>query len=470
MNRAKWTVLAVLAVALTSCGLADGGGFSTNSGKIAEIGYVFDLSALPVVTLTVATNEWNTLLKAADANPKNEVDVVADFEFNKSGTVESAKSVGLRMRGRAEGSAGQAHSATSPVWHRARLKIDFTETINNQRFRGLRALTLKTTANDPSYVREVYCYDLYRRMGVKWAPRASFAKVFVKLKEENKTVYFGVYRMNEFVDKAYLNTRFSNNNGNLWKCGVTTNGKADLKPSANLTVGKMIGLESVDNLNGALTYTPTYDLKVGKSDLTNAAAQLTAFIDKINSLNGTAFTTYLSNNFDIDQYLRTLAVDTMVGHWDGYWVSYGNYYLYFDTLGIAHFVPDEMDDTLGSCRTLANSGTRGIYNFGDTNGGAPLASKILAVPAYKATYAQYIAKLKNADEDLFAFSKSTNRIAQWNALIAAAVANDTGEENAITDLPSPKGICGFYRLMTGDDSGNWSEANFFKTRIKNSAQ
>ncbi|MCF6147173.1 MAG: hypothetical protein E3K37_00765 [Candidatus Kuenenia sp.] len=45
-------------------------------------------------------------------------------------------------------------------------------------------------------------------------------------------------------------------------------------------------------------------------------------------------------------FLKFLAVNVLVGSWDGYWVNINNYYLYFDECGMVYFNPYDYDNTL----------------------------------------------------------------------------------------------------------------------------
>ena len=54
-------------------------------GPGADIAYVFDINAVPEVTLEFTTAEWNKLLHYYDQNPQNEEYIVGNFTFVKDG-------------------------------------------------------------------------------------------------------------------------------------------------------------------------------------------------------------------------------------------------------------------------------------------------------------------------------------------------------------------------------------------------
>ena len=45
----------------------------------------------------------------------------------------------------------------------------------------------------------------------------------------------------------------------------------------------------------------------------------------------------LDDNFEVERFLKTVAVDLLVGRWDNYWQMGNNYYLYFLSINIIRF-------------------------------------------------------------------------------------------------------------------------------------
>jgi spore coat protein CotH len=466
--------LSAIAVSLgfvlsVSCSqLASGGGFleipkvSKNTNKVKTSTYVFDLSSVPSITIEISSNEWNTLLTNYDKNEKNETMVKADFKFQKGADIFTYQNIGIRLRGntsreRPEGSIGQMHNPTSPDWHHAHFKLDLDQfnTVGTN-FYKLDGFNLKWCKDDPDYAREVYCYNLFQKFGVWTAPLVSYTKVYIKIKEDPTAAYFGIYEMIEPIDERYLKARFPNEleNGYLWKCLW----------GANLETpgGTDIGIEVVNGDNDTLSYRPCYDLKTQKTNFAAAKAQLLAFINNLNTKTGTEFVTWIKSAMDVDLLLRTYAVNDLVGMWDDYWKNNGNnYYLYFDDLGKCYFIPYDYDNTLGTgISYYGNPGTDNIITWGPSSG-AVLINKVFGVTEFKNTYIKYVSELINKTNDLFDFVKSTNRIKIWQNLITADVANDTGEDMAISDaLFATWTDFNYYKLFSGE-----VDINFFKTRI-----
>ncbi|WP_347273533.1 CotH kinase family protein [Candidatus Kuenenia sp.] len=430
-----------------------------------NLNYVFDINALPVITITISTDEWNNQLLYYDSNPKHEEYSTADFEFEKNGEIENMEGIGFRIRGgtysriRLEGEAGELHDPESPDWHRAHLKIDFNEYDKDARFKGLRGLNLRSFSGDDSYVREVYCYDLFKKFGVWTAPLSSYARVYIKVKEDDAPAYYGVYCMVENIDKEFIQERFGKDNdeGYLWKC----RNPGDLN-YANLNTDK-IGVEDI-SLNEEESYRPYYDLKTNKSDLETAKEQLIQFIEDLNSKEGDEFVDWIQSEMDVDHFLRFLAVNVLIGSWDDHWLNANNYYLYFDESEKLYFIPYDYDRTLGISYLLENTGTQDVMKWGTMNNSRPLVYKILSVQQFRDQYKAYLQELIDENNDYFDYDHSVCRINEWQEMIAAYIENDTYEMMEIIDQPPDWSNATFYRLLSGDDSGAEPEANWFMTR------
>ena len=428
---------------------------------------LFNLDKIPSVELQFSLAQWNTLLTNYDRNPKNEKKVVSRFTFQLDGETVILDSIAVKLRGntsrrRPEGNSGELHNATNPNWHHCHFGLDFAKNRPNQKFKGLEKLVLKWFKDDASYVREIYSYDLFRRFGVWTAPRASYTRVTVNVDGDPAPAYFGVYAMIESVDEDYIKFRSKNwtaSPGFLWKGGYAGNFVPDFVSTNSM------GVEDV-KLNPSESQYFAYDLKTRKDEIDAAKAELTTFIYDLNSKTGTDFNTWISQKMDVDLFLKTYAVNVMVGMWDDYWVNTNNFYFHMATNGKAYFIPYDYDNTLGTSLLLNNSGTQDPLHWGPQNG-RPLITKILAIPAYREKYKEYISQLSNADNDLFSAGKSMARIAVWQSKIAPYISNATGEDMEIVDQPATWGNAPFYRLSSGNSQGGSNgNANYFNSRIQ----
>lgn len=421
--------------------------------------YVFDIESVPKITININTENWNKILLNFDEDPRNEKDVPCDFVFEKNGVVETINEAGFRIRGnlsrrRPEGKKGEEHNAEQPDYRLVHFRVDFNE-YHKADFHTLTSLNLKWFKDDSMFVREIYCYDLFHRFGVFTAPRSSYCRLYLKFAEEESPVYYGLYEMVEPVDKQFVKTRFNANknsdNGDLWKCLW----------GANLRSLNGIGIEDPDGTKRRVNY----DLKTNKKDFDRAKNKLVEFMRNLNKLKGWSFAVWIEKNFDVDLFLKAQAVNVAVGMWDDYWANNGNnYYLYFDDKGKGYFIPYDYDNTLGTSLIVKNSGLQDPFKWGAVK--APLIDKISSVKKYRDRYNRYLKELIKKENDYFDADKSAARIQKWQETIAPFVKNDLGKADVIEDKPAKWGNAAFYRLLSGDDSGAYPEANYFKTRIK----
>lgn len=415
---------------------------------------VFDITSVPSVTLEFTKEEWTKLLDYYDMYENNQEYVVSEFSINRAGVVSTIDSIGIRLRGntsrnRPEGGYGQAHATSNANWHHAHFSLSFEEFKDNQEYLGLEKLNLKWFKDDPNYVREVYCYDLFERFGVWTAPQSSYCRLTIKVKGDSKPAYFGVYQMVEPVDKKYLKARedlFGYSGGNLWKgswgAGLCYSNSNDM------------GID-VSTLSESTSKTYTYSLKTNKKSLDVAKNQLSSFITNLNSKSGSNLKSWLEANVDVDMFLKAYAVNVMVGMWDDYWLNNNNYYFYFDANDKFTFIPYDYDNTLGTS-LMVDSGTKDLLRWGN-NENSPLMPKILSIAEYKNKYINYLYDLVDPSKDLFNYSSSIERITGWQSMISSYVSNDTNEDMAIYDEPASWGNQSNYRLLSPTN-------NFFKVK------
>jgi len=433
---------------------------------------LFDLSALPTITFEFSVEEWNRSLVHFDQNPRHEERIIGNFVFYRDGVETRLQHpIGFRIRGntsrrRPEGHYGEMHNPNNPVWRNAHFNINFSTVNGGQRFHGLRRLNLKWHKDDPMFVREIYSYDLLQRFGVWTAPRASYARVYIRV-GDGAPAYFGIYAMIEHIDQDFLTARrgigqFETSNGNLWKCthaGGSNGGPADLRIDGAL---HRMGVEDI-RLDESQSRRFSYDLKTNTGNLANARTQFYNWIVNLNTLTGEAFRQWITANFDVDLFLRTYAVNVVLGHWDGYWGNSNNFYLYFEShTGRAFFIPYDFDNVLGTS-LFFDAGREDVLRWGGS--GRPLITRILAIPEFREQYLLHLNQLIHPDNDLFHVDRSIARIEGWHDLVRNYITPETIENNEsahnFIDRPATWGNQHHYRLL--ERGAN----NFFEVRAAN---
>ncbi len=271
---------------------------------------IFDTSYVHEIRFEFEQSDyWNTMIlnyeSSWDGQPVPYImgDVIIDGE--------RVDSVGVRFKG-----------FTSYTYDSDKkpFKIDFNEFVKGKRYDGLRKLNLNNGTGDPAMLRDVICYDLLRSSGVG-APRTSFSVVYVN------DQFWGLYQNIEQVDKEFLERNFSNNKGNLFK----NKGWSHLEYN---------GPNKTD-------YNNIFELKTNEEgDDWNGFISL---MDVLNNSSDSEFAERIEDHFDVDRYLKTLAVDVATNNWDSYLQHGRNWYMYEDTsTGVFHWIPWDYNFALGS--------------------------------------------------------------------------------------------------------------------------
>ena len=440
------------------------------TSSLAEsVRYVWDESTLPCITLKVSKQEWNNMLKTYDQNSKTKAYFKGDVTFDNGTKTYNFTDAGWRLRGntsrrRPEGNGGEMHNSQNPDWHHFHVQLNFRKFVKDDAHTigGVRKMYLKWHKDDPMYVREMYCYDLFRRYGVWTAINDIYCRLWIHVEGDSKPAYFGIYEMQETVDDEYLETRahlFGNDKGNLWKCSYLSQ-PATLKYSTDANNDSLFGLDQDTDEEW------TYELKTDNYSFSSAKSQLVDFMKKLQNLEGDELHDWLGETVDIPLFLKTYAVNVTVGMWDDYWNNGNNYYMYFTGGGTTgykfYFIPYDYDNSLGTsadCYRLSDSGRDTPLKWG-SNANHPLVYKIISFDDYKALYVSYLKELVDTSSGYFDYATSAARIRAWHGKIKDYVSNDTGEDMSIYDQPASWGNHGEYRLL--ENSSN----NFFKVKAE----
>ncbi len=416
--------------------------------------YVWDNASIPEIHIDVRLGEWNRLLALYDANAFTTQYVMATLSFVKDGETTVIDSVGLRLKGntsrrRPEGRNGEIHVRNNTDWHHAHFGVNLRKYVDDDAhtIQDVRKLHLKWFKDDPAYVREMFCYELFRRAGVWTAVRDNYCRLWIHVEGDSKEAYYGVYELMEPIDKRYLKdrkTRFGASNGYLWKCRNSAAG--------------------LNNPNGDIWYDDdsddrhAYTLETQTEEFDSARIQLVDFMNKLSNLNDNDFYTWIQEVTDIDLLLKTYAVNVAVGMWDDYWNNANNYYIYFNARGLTgykfFFIPYDYDNTLGTslrCGVQDDSGRQNPLNWGNDNN--RLIARILKFNDFRAKYIAYLKELIDAKNALMDRASSQARIRSWQSMIEPYVDNDTGEDTVIEDKPAPWGNHSEYTLLkNGSDN------------------
>lgn len=422
--------------------------------------YIWDESVIPEITIEVSVEQWNNLLKAYDKNQHTEEYVHCNVRYRKGSEETYIEDAGLRLRGntsrvRPEGNHGQMHQTDNTDWRKCHFGLNFRKFVKDDKheIKGVRKLHLKWFKEDPSHVRELFCYDLFRRAGIWTALQDVYCRVWVHVEGDSKPAYYGVYNMLERADNHYVKRRvakFGSDEGNLWKCVVG----ADFK---SIDAGK-IGPDDPDR-----DY--PYELKENEGTFEEAAAQLKNFILNVSQLNDEDFYKWIQRVCDVELLLKTYAVNVAVGMWDDHWNNSNNFYIYFNSNSTKDykffFIPYDYDNTLGTshvCGAQTDSGRHDPYKWGNQG---ILIERLMKFDDFRKIYRNELLRVTNPANGLMDYEAATARIKAWHDRIREYVYNDTGDGMEIKDRPASWGNHHEYRLLDPDP-----DVNFFKVKAE----
>ena len=327
--------------------------------------------------------------------------VDAGFTFEKT---EKVDSVGLRLRAPTVAGTGERETKFP-------LKVNFNY-FGGERFHALDKLYLSNNKSDPTLMREQLASRILEGMGVL-ASRTGYAWVKV-----NGDVQ-GLFATVEEVDKRFLRARLGSDahadDGNLYKCEV---------PGCDLT---WKGDKKSDYLDTTCLEEDGCGLvqKTNEDDVSqNDYADLITFLDVLNNGKDATFEADFGAIFDVDSFLRYLAVAVAIGDFDGYLGSIDNFYLYHrpDT-GKWVYIPWEHRKAFGikGCALATHPTGTGVAAPECTTEKRPLVERVLAVEAWRTKYVAYV---KQVAEDYMNVCWVTAGIEELDALIGDKVAAD----------------------------------------------
>lgn len=419
--------------------------------------YIWDESVIPEIHISISLDEWNKLLKEYDKN-NNIVDYFhCDVDYIKGGEKITIEDAGVRLRGntsrrRPEGVSGEAHKKDNADWHHCHFGLNFRKfnKDDEHELKGIRKINLKWFKDDPCYVRELYCYDLFRRYNIWTAANDTYCRLWIHVEGDSKEAYFGVYQMIEPVDSKFISKRkeyFGSEDGNLWKCGY---------PATFRDINASIGLDEDKGIDYV------YEYKGDEEDYDGAVAQLKDFMLKLQGKSDESFYKWIKEVCDVEFLLKTYAVNVAVGMWDDHWNNGNNFYIYFNSYDLYNykvfFIPYDYDNSLGTssnCENINDSGRHNPYDWGERG---LLMERLMKFEEFRKIYKDALLELVDPENELFDMNASIKRIQYWHNKISKFVSNDTGEDMIIEDKPAFWGNHSEYRLI---DSG---VNNFFRVK------
>lgn len=329
--------------------------YLTSQPVFPEKGIVFNDAVVPKIYISIHPDSFQQLF--IQENLLRDHEYPADFTWDDGQHTETIAKVGFRLRGK-----------SSRFSAKKSFKIKFDH-FGSGTFYGLEELNINGEHNDPSVIRSKLCWDLMRLAGVE-APRSNHVALYVNGQ------YMGLYMNVESIDKIYLKSRQKNPAGQLFKCNY--------------------GIDLVYRGNHAAQYPPEiYEPANNKSDPDYTS--LIHFIQALNDTNNPDYRCNLEEVFDVDDYLKRLAIEILTGHWDNPVYNKNNAYLYFNPAsGKYQLLSYDMDNTFGIDWFNINWAERNIFKWSKSGEQRPVYEMIKNVPEYKERLAFYIRRFSSA--------------------------------------------------------------------------
>ena len=318
------------------------------------------------------------------------------------------------------------------------LNIDMNEYVEDQNLMGYDKLKLGNLFTDPTFVREVIAYSIYRKYLP--APRCNLIRVNIGVVGEEAT-YHGVYSNSESINKDFLKHHYDWKHGPLVKCDP--NPQDEELACDNSGLGNGSGGEQVIAFPDLVWYGPdscqyfaNYEMKTdyGWEDLVE-------FIDVLNN-NESQLYGYLN----IDRVLWHMAVSTVISNKDTYYgVNIKNYYLYKHKDSLWHIMPWDVNECFGGIMGTTNEGA--VYDvlqwFEPNEPNRPLVWQILEDERY---FKQYFAHIRTVIEENYSVENITNQAYSIQDLIEQAVLDgpynrfpvDGLQDNVENDMTYPE--------------------------------
>jgi hypothetical protein len=346
--------------------------------------------------------------RAADQN--NVRDIVPGDPPFVSATVHYEGKVWSHVGLRFKGNSSLARSWGMGV-RKLGMKLDFDKLegehpeIADQRFFGFGELTFAPGYSDPSLLHDKLASDLLRDFGIVGA-RASYVRVFVDVGEG--PTYWGLYTMIEDPADRLLEVRFGDDSGNLYK----PDGRG-----AEFSV-----------------FDPTFIEK--KHNDPSDFSDLRRLFDALHAPRADAarWRAGLEATFDVDTFLRNMALNRAINHWDSYGTFAHNYYLYGDPARAGRLVWIGWDHNSDWTTNIVGPQI-GVMMENLSAQQWPLARFLVDDPVYRARYRGFLAASLEGPYEKARFDAHVRAL---HALIAPYVVGPEGERAPFSYITAPQ--------------------------------
>lgn len=303
------------------------------------------------------------------------------------------KDVGVRYRGNSSYKA--VRSAKKPF------KIAMDAFVPGQDLYGHATINLNNGFRDPSFVREMLSFDLFRR----FAPASRASLVNLHINQAN----FGVYINIEQINKDMLAAWFDDTSGLRYR--------AERGPGGNSEDPALAWLGTTLS-----KYQRGYELK--SENAVKPWQRLMQTCDVLNNTAAAQMHQAIPKVLDLDGALRYLAMNNVLPAMDSYIGNTAhNFYLYEEPQhGRTVLLPWDHNAAFGANSWLSVAQKQQLDPFYFSNKNRrPLLSRVITDPTWKQ---RYLAHMRSILDDCYSWTYAAPKIAAWQQLIDAAVQAD----------------------------------------------
>jgi spore coat protein H len=370
-------------------------------GNTAEPNYeiVFPQTKVNTIEITMTSSDWISIQtnmlelydfvfgsggnpSGANPFPKEDPDYVSvSMKFDNKEWYK----VGFRLKG---------NSSLRNSWlagiYKLPFRLQFDEfeddfpQIKNQRFFGFKELSMSPGANDNSLIREKAGVDIFRMAGIP-SSQTAFYKVYIDFGSGLK--YCGVYTMVEVVDDTMIDKQFGEDKGNIYK---------PLSTFQNFVADQF---EKKNNKT--------------ENDFSDVQSTIAILNSPLRTSNPEQWRTNLEHGFNVDHFLKWLAINTTMLNWDSYGRMAQNYYLYNQPDKGLTWIPWDNNEALMNRGNLPAP-----ISHSQVGNNWPLIRYLMDDPVYQAQYKEHVREFK---DEVFTSQKMNDLLDTYHNLISPFV-------------------------------------------------
>jgi len=286
---------------------------------------LFQEGQVPVVRVQISDQDYNTLIADTGSNKENKY--IGTMDFFTPDDVFQYTNIEFEVGGMG-----------SSVYKKHPFKVSLSENKedpkSNTELFDRDSFKLRNAVYDDSYIKGKIASDILTSLGVP-TPQVGFARLYV-----NNTP-FGLYELSESIKKKFVRNMFH-----------TDTKKDDVKYG---TLYKGVSLSSEEIKIPAFLYNdyPEYRDKLyqyAKKVVRDGAQPYDDLLEVLawfDTLNENTPEQEIRNRFDVDVFLRGMALEYLICQWDGYLQGGNNFYIYRNPDGYITMFPFDFDLTFG---------------------------------------------------------------------------------------------------------------------------